>query len=72
MRAGRYEGCLRVKGVAALRLFADPVAGWKDLPLTTTEWYCPGVGLVRLERDEPAGSSFLIGGRLTMELLAWQ
>lgn len=72
VRAGRYEGCLRVKGVAALRLFADPVAGWKDLPLTTTEWYCPGVGLVRLERDEPAGSSFLIGGRLTMELLAWQ
>jgi hypothetical protein len=72
VRAGRYEGCLRVKGVAVLRLFADPVSGWRDLPLTTTEWYCRGVGLVRLERDEPAGSAFLSGGRLTMELVDWR
>lgn len=72
VRAGRYAGCLRVEGVAAVRLFADPVAGWKDLPLSTTEWYCPGVGLVRLERREPAGSSFLTGGTLTMELVDWR
>ena len=50
VRAGRFENCVRVKGVAALRLFADPVVGWKDMALTTTEWYCPGVGLVKLVR----------------------
>lgn len=71
VRAGRFEGCVRVKGVAALRLFADPVVGWKDMALTTTEWYCPGVGLVKLVREEPAESTFLSGGTLTMELVDW-
>ncbi len=71
-RAGHFEGCLRVGGKAALKLFADPVSGWKDLPLLTTEWYCPGVGLVKLQREEPAGSPMLLGGTLTMELLSWQ
>jgi hypothetical protein len=70
--AGRFSGCLRVRGQAVLKLFADPVAGWRDLPLTTTEWYCPGPGLVKLVRDEPAQSAFLAGGRLTMELLEWK
>ncbi len=70
-RAGEFSGCLRVKGVAALRLFADPVAGWKDMALTTTEWYCPGAGLVKLVREEPAQSTFLTGGTLTMELVDW-
>jgi hypothetical protein len=71
-RAGHFEGCLRVKGTAALKLYADPVSGWRDLPLLTTEWYCPGVGLVKLQRQELAGSPMLLGGTLTMELLSWQ
>ena len=71
-RAGRFEDCLRVRGEAKVRLFADPVHGWRDLPLTTLEWYCKGVGLVRLERDEPASSTFLSGGKLVLELTAWQ
>lgn len=71
VRAGRYEGCVRVRGQAQLRLFADPVVGWRDMPLTTTEWYCRGPGLVKLVREEPAGATFLSGGTLTMELLQW-
>jgi hypothetical protein len=70
-RTGRFDNCLRIRGVAALRLFADPVVGWKDMALTTTEWYCAGVGLVRLVREEPAQSTFLTGGTLTMELVDW-
>lgn len=70
--AGRFERCVRVKGRAAMRLFADPVAGWRDMPLVTTEWYCPGVGLAKLVREEPAGSTFLAGGTLTMDLRSWQ
>lgn len=72
VRAGAFENCVRVRGVAALRLFADPVVGWKDMPLVTTEWYCAGVGLVKLVREEPAESSFLTGGKLTMELVDWR
>jgi hypothetical protein len=71
-RAGRFERCLRVRGHASLRLFADPVVGWRDMPLATTEWYCEGVGLVRLVREEPAGSTFLTGGTMTLELIEWQ
>lgn len=71
-RAGAFENCVRVRGVAALRLFADPVVGWKDMPLVTTEWYCAGVGLVKLVREEPAESTFLTGGKLTMELVDWR
>ncbi|GKQ59389.1 MAG: hypothetical protein U1F21_11905 [Sphaerotilus natans] len=70
--AGRFEQCVRVKGLALLRLFADPVNGFKDMPLTTLEWYCPGVGLVKVERREPANSTFLTGGTMTMELMEWQ
>jgi hypothetical protein len=71
VRAGSFERCVRVRGRAVLKLFADPVAGWRDLPLTTTEWYCHGPGLVKLVREEPAHSSFLTGGTLTMELIEW-
>ena len=42
-------------------------------PLITTEWYCPGPGLVKLTRAEPtANSTFLSGGSFTMELTEWQ
>jgi hypothetical protein len=71
-RAGEFSDCLRVKGVAVLRLYADPVVGWKDMPITTTEWYCKGVGLARLVREEPAQSTFLGGGTQTLELVAWR
>lgn len=70
--AGHFDGCLVVKGQAALRLFADPVVGWKDMPLNTTEWYCPGLGLVKMMREEPANSTFLGGGKKTLELQEWK
>ena len=70
--AGAFEKCVRVRGEGKLRLFADPVQGWRDMPLTTLEWYCPGVGLVRVERSEPANTTFLQGGTMKMELMSWQ
>jgi len=70
-RAGSFSDCIRVQGTAVMKLFADPVVGFKDMPLTTTEWYCKGVGLVKLERSEPANSTFLAGGKTTLELLEW-
>ena len=70
-RAGSFSDCLRVEGTAVMRLFADPVVGFKDMPLTTTEWYCKGVGLVKVQRSEPANSTFLTGGTMTLELIEW-
>jgi len=71
-RAGAFERCVQVRGQAVIKLFADPVAGWRDMPLVTTEWYCHGPGLVKLVREEHALSSFLLGGTMTLELLTWQ
>lgn len=72
VRAGTFERCVRVTGQAVIKLFADPVVGWRELPLTTTEWYCHGPGLVKVVRTEPAGSTFLMGGMQTLELIEWQ
>ena len=71
-RAGSFTDCIRVQGQAVLKLFADPVTGFRDLPITSTEWYCRGVGLVKLQRSEPAKSTFLTGGVMTLELTEWQ
>jgi hypothetical protein len=70
--AGSFSACLRVRGSATMRVYADPVGGWRDVPLTTLEWYCRGVGLVRLERQEPAPSSFMAGGSRVMVLQAFR
>ncbi len=67
-----YIGCLKVEGRGQIKLFVDGVSGQRDLPVLTREWYCPGAGLVRLERDELTGApatSFVYGGRLVMELV---
>jgi hypothetical protein len=70
--AGEFQGCLRVAGRSQIRLYVDTAKTWRDVPLNTLEWYCPKVGLVRLERLEPSPSRFMVGGSVTLELLAWQ
>jgi hypothetical protein len=70
--AGQFNSCLRVAGRAEVRLYVDAMFQWRDIPLATLEWYCPGVGLVRLERKEPSPTRFMVGGTVTMELTAWQ
>lgn len=67
--AGKYEHCLRVVGNATLRLYTDPVNGFSDVPLVTTEWYCRGTGLVKFERSEKLRSGFMTGGAVTAELV---
>ena len=70
--AGQFEGCMRVAGRAEIRLYVDAMAQWRDIPLFTLEWYCPGVGLVRLERKESSPTKFMVGGTVKMELASWQ
>jgi hypothetical protein len=66
--AGVFAGCLRVQGEAVLRLYGDLTAGFANPTLLTTEWYCPGVGLAKLERSEVIASPLITGGSLTMTL----
>lgn len=70
--SARYTGCLKVQGRASIRVYADPVSEWRELPLETTEWYCRGVGLVRVERNEPVQHAFMTGGSRTLELVRFE
>ena len=70
--AGNFEGCVHVQGIASIKIFVDAMGAWRDSPVTTHEWYCLDVGLVRLRREEPSASILLSGGTLQMDLLAWR
>lgn len=70
--AGNFEGCIKVTGEAQIKLFADDVFNFRDVPLFSYEWYCPKVGLVRMERIEASPSKFVIGGSLLLDLTNWQ
>ena len=71
-RAGRYTGCQRVEGTGEIRLYVDEQLSYRDVPFTTREWYCPRVGLVKLEREELSPTRFLAGGVLRMELAGYE
>jgi len=48
--------------------YADASAGYQEILINHSEWYAPGVGLVKLERDEPLDTSIMKGGKVTMVL----
>lgn len=66
--AGTFKQCARVVGVGILPLHIDAVQGFSDIPITNREWYCKGVGLVKVEREEPLTSILWSGGSVKMEL----
>ncbi len=69
---GHFTGCMLVSGEGALQVYTDPVAGTVLVPLTTREWYAPGVGLVKVERSEPLDSAAVKGGEWRMELIDFE
>lgn len=68
--AGKFDGCIKVVGEAKIKLFVDATVNWQDIPLFTAEWYCPGVGLARVERLEKSPSRLVRGGSLTLDLVS--
>lgn len=69
--AGTFEHCLKVRGEAVAPVLADPAIGVSEVPVTTEEWYAPGVGLVRLLRREELNTAHVFGGEIVMELTAF-
>lgn len=68
--AGKYTGCLVLKGVADLNVWVETDMTYKEVPMTNVEWYCPNVGLVQLERIEPTTARFFQGGVMRMSLIS--
>ncbi|MES1925961.1 hypothetical protein [Salinisphaera sp. T31B1] len=69
--AGHFTGCIAVVGQTSFHLGAGVGFLPSDVPIVQREWYCPGTGLVRLERDEKVTNSarVITGGHLSMKLL---
>lgn len=67
--AGRYDDCVRVEAVGRTLVPADRGTLEIEVTVTQTEWYAPGVGLVKRERIEQADSPFLRNGQYVQELL---
>lgn len=68
MASGTFDNCLRIEGTAILSLYVDPRVGYQDIKITQTEWYAPGVGLVKLLREEPLDMPLFKGGSILFEL----
>jgi hypothetical protein len=66
--AGRFENCIRIDGDAQLTLYTHGRTGYQDIKINTNEWYAPGVGLVKLVRNEPLNGEVFAGGNMTFEL----
>ena len=69
--AGDFEGCALVSGRADVVMWIESAMSFKPTPVLTREWYCRGVGLVQLEREEPTTARFFQGGFLRMKLTTW-
>ena len=69
--AGQFQNCAEIVGRGDITMYADPVSGFKKIPIINTEIYCPDVGLVKLERTEEMSGAFFTGGKIVMELSAY-
>lgn len=70
--AGRFEDCLRIRGVGDVHVHAGNYVGRTRVTVEQNEWYCPGVGLAILEREERTRSPALDRGGLNMQLQAFR
>ena len=66
--AGTFKSCARVTGNGNMALYVDAVQGFRDIPVVNREWYCKGVGLVKVERTELLQSAYYSSGKITMAL----
>ena len=69
--AGTFENCIEVTGQGEISMYVDPRLGYQDILMTQKEWYAPGVGLVRLVREEPLDLPMFKGGKISFELVAF-
>ena len=67
--AGRFEHCLHIRGTGAASIQRPLSIARDEVMFTTSEWYAPQVGLVRLEHHEDLDSNQTTGGAITLELV---
>lgn len=70
--AGTFKHCIKAEGDALIYVLADPRLGGSEVVVRHTEWYAPGVGLIKLQRVEPLETTQIVGGEVTMELESFE
>lgn len=68
--AGSYTDCVLVTGHGEASADVGNYIGRATFSVESRDWYAPGVGLVRSERQERTSSEALPGGRMVVELRA--
>jgi hypothetical protein len=66
--AGVFKGCLRVRGAGRIDYDTESRLGVITIEVSTTEWFAPGVGLVKLVRTERSFPENPVSGELVKEL----
>lgn len=66
--AGTFHHCLRIHGVGSGKLDWGQPFGMLTVTMDVTQWYAPGIGLVRRERKEGTGPDGPLGADLNEEL----
>lgn len=70
--AGLFSHCVIAVGQTTFHLGASVGVAPSEVPIVQREWYCPGVGLTRLTRDEKLTSNekTITGGHIDVSLVA--
>ena len=66
--AGQFDNCMRIKMTGSSYKNAGNYVGLTLVNVEQTNWYSPGVGLVKMERLETTQSAALDKGTLSIEL----
>lgn len=70
--AGRFEKCLKITMSGSIFKNAGDYIGLTLINVEQTNWYAPGVGLVKMERLETTQRKVLDKGSLLIELAEFQ
>jgi hypothetical protein len=70
--AGTFSGCLKVTAYGSAIVRVNQGANFGHVDLRHTDWYAPGVGLVRSERHETSDSPYLKPGLFVQELTGYR
>jgi len=68
--AGTFRNCLRLSGHGEGVVYMGERIGEVNVTIETTQWFAPGVGLVKIERMEDSRPESPAAGSMTVELEA--
>ncbi len=68
VKAGDFTHCLRIRGTGKGFFNSDKTLGKAHISVEQTDWYAPGVGLVKTIREEKTDNQILSHGEYVEEL----